>query len=376
MNSILNEISKLRGGSPIRIDRKNRNRHCILVQETDGTKTAYCFSVPIYNIKTRKLLDRSFHSRQQGAYVCGSNADITVDNEIRMENAEGFCRWNLNAPIGRISNKEIACGADSLFPTTNGLAWRAWTKNGPVRFTLEGSSPLWTVRANDKYFALMQEEFRPFVTVFAIGTANAAGEVIAPARVDYQKLSDQQYELTVSPLSPMGSYVLLEINLHEPKLFQDTTVESANPKTNNAFGGVAFLGTTAAYGEQWLYSRQDFSSVIDMLDKQVNRAMWHLPYYGVGTIPLSTYRTKARFCSFGSNWDNKVAAASSISDSESNDGYQSLNITALITNSQTKHIIPTDGLILKPKVKNSGFSVIATGDSYYSPQILEMNFLT
>jgi hypothetical protein len=33
-----------------------------------------------------------------------------------------------------------------------------------------------------------------------------------------------------------------------------------------------------------------------------------------------------------------------------------------------------EGFILKAKRKNSGFSVVATGDNYFFPQILEVNY--
>lgn len=107
--------------------------------------------------------------------------------------------------------------------------------------TVQVSSPFWTVRANDQCFALMQEDFRPFVTISAIGTAGLEQEVIAPARIDYQKQTDQTYELTLTPLSPMGTYVLLEANLHEPKLFQDTTVESKIQKPTMPLGRLRLL---------------------------------------------------------------------------------------------------------------------------------------
>ena len=60
MNSILNEITKLRKGKPLAIDRKNKNRYRIVTFESDGSKTAYYFSAPIYNNKSKKLIDKTF----------------------------------------------------------------------------------------------------------------------------------------------------------------------------------------------------------------------------------------------------------------------------------------------------------------------------
>lgn len=92
--------------------------------------------------------------------------------------------------------------------------------------------------AEDKFFALMSEKFRPFVVVSCIGTVSEGSNIIAPAKISFLKITDRKYEITVSPCSTLGESVFFEINLHEAKLFQDTTVESNNPKTNNAFGSV------------------------------------------------------------------------------------------------------------------------------------------
>lgn len=374
MNSILSEIAKLREGRPISIDYKNTNRYRILVRETDATTTAYYFSAPIYNKETRKLLELRFHSNAQGIASTGSNAKITISDAIYMENDQGSCRLDIATTFVPISDKEIACGTGRLFPTTNGVAYLAHVKEGGVEMTVQVSSPFWTVRANDQCFALMQEDFRPFVTISAIGTAGLEQEVIAPARIDYQKQTDQTYELTLTPLSPMGTYVLLEANLHEPKLFQDTTVESKNPKANNAFGTVAFVGDTAALGEQWLYSRLDYSIIPELTGRRIEKATLHFPRYGHSYVSLKAFQIFSRFCSFGSNWENKVPAASVLSDSILREGHQSLDITGLLTNPKTGFFHRSEGLILRPGTKGSGFSAVATGDSCFAPPILEINF--
>ena len=90
MNSILGEISTLRKGAPLVIDYKNSNRYRLVAIEPNGTKTAYYFSSPIYNNRTRKAVDMKFHSNGGIAYTTGSNANITVGNSVRMENSEGF----------------------------------------------------------------------------------------------------------------------------------------------------------------------------------------------------------------------------------------------------------------------------------------------
>ena len=86
MKSVLGEISKLRKGLPIVIDYNNSNRYRVVAKEDDGSKTAYYFSTPIYNYKSRGLIDGKFHSNGGAVYAVGSNASITVFKNIFMEN--------------------------------------------------------------------------------------------------------------------------------------------------------------------------------------------------------------------------------------------------------------------------------------------------
>ena len=230
------------------------------------------------------------------------------------------------------------------------------------------------MRSNDKYFALMKEQFRPMVVFSCIGALDETGTVIAPAKIEYQKLSDKKYRIVLRATSPLARYVLFEANLYENKLLQDTTVESGNPTTNNAFGSVAFIGNSSSYGEQWLYSKLDYARISEIMDKRIQKAILYMPRLNQSKVEFCAHKVSARFCSFGSNWNNKISGQASISDSSSRNGYQSLDLTPLLINAYTGTIVKSDGFILKPKIKGRGFSTVATGDSYYAPQILEINF--
>ena len=99
-----------------------------------------------------------------------------------------------------------------------------------------------------------------------------------------------------------------------------------------------------------------------------------MPKLNQSKVEFSAYKVSARFCSFGSNWNNKIPGEIPVSDSSSQNGYQSVDFTSLLVDSRTKTITKSEGLIIKPKIKGAGFSVIATGDSYLAPQIMEINF--
>lgn len=166
---------------------------------------------------------------------------------------------------------------------------------------------------------------------------------------------------------------MIEANLYEAKLMQDTTVESKNPKMNNAFGSIGFIGSTKEYGEQWLYTRPDFSKMRELNDKRILRAVLHLPRLNNDSVELAMSRVAARFCSFGSNWNNKISEASLLADSKITDHYIDLNLMPIISDERGR-LLRQEGFILKAKKKNSGFSVITTGDSYLMPQIIEINY--
>lgn len=397
MQSIWSEIHKLRSETPLNgseahingseaqknrsertfaIDYHNSNRYRLVLQEIDGSKTAYYFSTPIYNRDTRKLVDISFRLINGNICTTGSNSKITLADSVLMTNVEGSCSIELPQNCDFVSSKEVCCGNIVLIPTVNGVAFKCDFKaNEKISFIVNVEEPFLNIRANDRCFALMRERFKPFVVFSCIGAADKTGDIIAPAKIEYQKLTDNKYRLEFSSISPVAEYIIFEANLYENKLFQDTTVESKNPSINNTFGSVAFLGNTSAYGEQWLYSRLDYSKISEIMDKRVQNAVLHIPKLNKSGIQLSATNVKARFCSFGSNWNNKIASGEPISDSSASTSYQSLDITNLLVEPRMRTITQSEGMILRTRDKSNEFSVITTGDSYYSPQILQVNFI-
>ncbi len=372
--SILQEIRKIRRDDWVGIDYKNNNRYRVVLNEKNGTKTAYYFSCPVYNTKTRKAVELKFHKKEGAIYSIGSNSNITFSDCIRMENMEGYANITLDSVVSPISTNELICGDSRIYPTVNGFMYKINCKNmKSFSFDLEVGRMFMDVRSNNKCFSLMNEKFRPFITVSCIGTADVNSNIIAPAKLYYKKLNDRKYCLTVSSCSPIGKWILLEANLYEPKLIQDTTVESMNPSSNNAFGSTAFIGNTNEYGEQWLYSRPDFDKLSDLRGKRMIKATLHLPRYNCFNNELQCFGVSGRFCSFGTNWANKISVSSHVADSFFDRNYQSIDLTNVVID-KFGSLTSSNGFILRPKTKNCGFSTVATGDSYYAPQILEVNF--
>ena len=372
MISIPKEILKIRQSVPLSVDQRNNNRYRVVTNERDGTQTAYYFSTPIYNDRTQKILDMKYHIKDETIYSIGSNSNITITNSIRLDNQDGYCVITLSSKPTLISEHEVSCGNERFYPTANGLAIRSLCCNSvPFTLTFEISKPFLDIRSNNKYFALMSKNFQPFLVVSCIGSEDANGNIIAPVKLSYQKITDRKFTISFDTCTSLAKSFIIEANLYEPKLFQDTTVESANPKTNNAFGSVGFIGTTKEFGEQWLYSRPDFNKMPELIDKKILRAILHLPKLNAGAVDLSSYGVLARFCSFGSTWDNKIGESTLYANSENTDNYIDIDLTSILSDKHGR-LLDSQGFILKSKQKDCGFSVISTGDSYFYPEILEI----
>ena len=128
--SIVKEIISLRHGKPIFMDFKNSNRYRLVAAEEDGTKTAYCFSTPIYNQQTRKLVNLSFDRLDDGFHLTGSSAHITVAQDIRLDSPDGSCYLSLQGGNVYPEGCGLVWGRHTLYPTTNGIACQSDCSGG------------------------------------------------------------------------------------------------------------------------------------------------------------------------------------------------------------------------------------------------------
>ena len=104
----LREIEYLRGNKSFVIDTDNSNPFKILVNEIDGT-TAYCFSMPIYNEKSKRLVNRKFYSKVNAAVFVGSNSVITVHrNHFVLKNQEGSISFDMPISNLKLKNGQYA----------------------------------------------------------------------------------------------------------------------------------------------------------------------------------------------------------------------------------------------------------------------------
>lgn len=351
MQSVLSAVQNLRS-SPLDVDIRNSNRYRLTSYEPDGSKTSYYFGVPIYNRDTRKLVSLAFRQGENGIFHSASNSEIELSDVLKMKNSCGTVTLGLPLTAKLVSENRAVFGNSEVFPTLNGVAVAC--DGGTI--TVETSKPL-NVRANDRFFALMEEEFKPFAVISCIGAIAPDGSVSSPARLTYQKLSDTKYSLSF-----FGGRVLFEINTYESKLFSDTTVERENPSVNNVFGSVGFLGNSPFYGEQRLYSRVDASLLRDLSDFEIVKATWRFPMLKETDAKLFVSSVSMRFCSFGSDWKNKIAPDRLLAESYIEKGFFCFDISDLET--------LRNGVL----VTSDKLAVVPTGDCSYAPQILEIRY--
>lgn len=371
-SSVLEEIRSLRTNK-LKIDYNNSNRYCLIAKEDDGTETAYCFSTPIYNINSRSLINLRFIESNDGICFTGSNSQIKINNEIFLKNTYGAIKISTNNSVHKLINNAVVSSSYTLTPTLNGVLFKTNDRKFTIR--VESSEPFMKIRSNSKYLAYMKEKFEPLMTLSAIGTADRYGSIYAPAIVSYKKINDKECEITITSSTLTDSQIMFEVNMYEQKLFQDTTVESRNPKENNSYGGIAFIGNSEAFGEQWLYSRIDLSKIHQIVEKKAKLVKLHIPIYNNSSVNLTSHRTATRFCSFGSNWNTKIGLSRIISNTQKKGNYQTLNLTQSLINPKNGNIKATEGFILRTQEKGGLFVPLATGDCYFSPQILEINYI-
>lgn len=366
---MLSELKFLGGESDFVIDEQNSNRYRILTKGTKGC-AAYYFSTPIYSIQTNELVRMNFEKYDNKYLFRGSNSVITVsDDKCIFENQDGKAVLIFNERIKIQETPNTETSPISVTPTVNGIKVVAKTKCLKMRLIVETECE--EVRSGSTYLSVMKEKFKPFLSVATLFANNADGAV-ASVELEYQE-DGLEYELDLCHELVDGE-LCFEVNLYEPKLFQDNVVTSAVPEQNNVYSAIAFLGSTEWYGETWLYSRLDFTKIPELLTERVGKILLHIPTLGATSKNIEAFVCTKRFCSFGSTWAKKPSAGKKISDSINAGKYITIDVTNAFNVQFNSKLVENEGLIIKKEKNMNEFVPIATGDCYFAPQILEIEF--
>lgn len=334
----------------------NTNPYRLSIATDDGMN-AYYGSVPLYS-KDNILLNPKWSKTDYGARFDGVNARVECFNEkVVLRNGGG--------------SVEIDFYDDVLLePTYNGVMVRC--DFGKTKLTVKAQKPM-NIYDNGCCFALMQGDNAPFLTISCLYGCN--GKEKHPIYAHSEETGAAVRNVVING-KPDTTALFFEINLYAPKIIFDTTVSSAEPTKNNAYGGVAFLGQTEEFGEQSLYTRFDCAQFWDLNFYKVKEANLYLPAYGGDRTNgenafLSLNDLDFPWCSFGTTWENKVNPSAILSEIRKQLKYEVADVTDIIKRIITRKELRDFGTVIKAS-RGYGYRILSTGDNYYRPQILEI----
>lgn len=351
---------------------KLENRYAYRLQKKNGAESKFCFTTPIANGSA--AVEKRFEIHSDCYSFQGSKGRVDIcpegivlhdpEYEIRLlwEKEQGF---HISEDRGRLISDEM-----SITPTFNGVLVTQ-RYHGPLYFTcMIKSEKKAHIRMNSKSFACMKDTFMP---VFTLCTMYGGTGLENPGvNLAMKQENDSKVRLRMIASDNQAQAVCWEVNLYEPKLIMDTTVESARANENNVYGNVAFLGHTSDHGVQYLYSRFDLPKLENDPQKKMKRFLLYIPYYKAGEQGFRMSAPFRRFCSFGSNWANKMPATEFGVKYEKHDGYFTFDLSKYLLGADGKFKENT-GVVLYSSAPE-GVSILSTADNYDRPQIVEIQY--
>lgn len=337
-----------------------------------GSETHTCFS----SIPLKGTTDPSPIGEEKNAFFfCGTNCIIALkENNLYLLSNNGYLCVQIGSRAVENRQKDNALFNEvfDTIPTFNGAMIRLkGIKEHGFQCVVTTNIPYVKIRKNDKNIALMKAPFSPYAVLSTLFVKTAEGNHF-PLLVDAAERQPGKTELTFTHNGVCGD-AFFEINMYESKLIQDTTVESFHPAQNNAFGSTAFLGTTREFGEQWLYSKMNLKAV-KTDPASIKSANLIIPVFEGDTDQLEAIELSSRFCSFRSNWNNKLLFKTykTANIEQACKSWISISLTEQIKNELYMGQDESSGFILRQKGEGAAPVLISTGDSFAFPQILEI----
>lgn len=370
MNEIAHEIlSKLHGERVIEANEDTANRHRLFIKENGGV-SAYHFSVPI-----RKEADGNgfgeFYDADGSHIMNGTNCRVIIKDTITM--VSGDTKICIDVPhmhewcrVG----KDIICGNVKITPTLNGICMHCRVGLGETfAVSIATENTYEEHQYNSKYFAFMKQKFVPSFTVSPIGVKGdeSFGALLLTA---YKEKEAGRYHLTFTSPDTSGE-MFVEFNMYEPKLIQDTTVESAHPDENNAYGVAAFVGHSDIFGAQQLYMKFNYPMLGDLGKERISNIKLYLPILGGDMPPLEALHMDNRFCSFGSVWNKRIKPSDQYLPVKYHNGFCCIDLSEAMID-RTGRLKFSNGFHLRADRDSVGYCSLATGDSHLFPSVLEV----
>ena len=377
MYSTVEAICALRGELCLDISEELHSRYCVNVREKEAT-VSYYFSAPIRALTGGPLLNMEWLCEEDDVFVhhaSGCSVYVRADS-ILFKSPSDTVRVQFSASEKwSCKGKELVGEKVRLECTLNGIGVRIFgEKKEQVAVCVTPSCLDYDTRVNSKFFAIMKSKFHPVFTVSILGSSLEGG-VLAPLVLKSQfHKSIKKYRISTSVPDTCAGDVWMEMNMYEPKLLQDTTVESASPKENNAFGSVAFVGYSDVFDEQQLYIKFDYSRFTEMKHKHLVGVRLWLPLLSSQST-LEAYAMNTRFCSFGSTWNRRVPHSKVKLPVVQKKDFCCVDLSQTMIDASGR-LKFSNGLLLKAAGGEGMVCILTTGDNYMAPPILEFKYLS
>ena len=364
--SPLEIVAELSGSKSLDVDTIQTNRYCVKLHSAKG-RDAYYFGTPIYNADSRKLVRCKFVAANGCYQFVGSSCEVTVTaTQIKMTRGKQKFAINLGKTYSwDVRNGFLFSNQLSIAPTYNGfcIAGNILQMSFDTLLNFEHQN----IRTSQNCVCFMESRFKPIVVMSALFSAKQKAGCY-PLQIRYRENTSKEGNLSFLSEDLLCNGIC-EINFYEPKLIQDTPVSGKYPKENNAFGPIAFVGKSAFYGIQWLYTRLDVNKLPELQHKYIRDMKLYIPRFTNTPVALDIFELSNRFCSFGSTWSNKIAREDRHEEVKNKGDYVCIDLTPQYTNQGL--LTESAGMVITPARESElGYQVISTGDSYIMPPIL------
>lgn len=372
MYSALNDIKKIRRGKAFGGWKYINNPYCIEICECDGSLTHYYFSVPVFSDSGR-LIERAFHSDKTANCFRfeGSNARVIVNNHITVQNDRGACVLHIDPQITKLTQGKLLGKQTRLLPTYNGVLCDFYCRSDhQIAFELEVAADSVTGWGNGQCLAFRSCE-APLASVSFIGAAKD-GEVCSPLSMSVEPLSQNRFHVLISHNDTAADHIVFEFNMHRQKLILDSSVESKDPSFNNAYGSSVFIGNNDWMGNIMLLAKPNGECYSNDLGKKIRFAgLYYSTFHNLKQVP-ECYSVSKHFCVLGINWNNKPNEEEKQSLTQRGSNYYCYDLTNLFIDPISHVLCIPNGWVQKAALHDQSTTIVATGDSYYLPPILEI----
>ena len=363
----LDEVLQLTSDQSLSLSPKQSNRYGLQFVNENGGENYY-FSTPIYRQDKNKLLCLRFEQQGDSYIFWGSNCVIVLNKkQIRFIRKSEELIVLFKTPIAwNFDNGSLFSEQLSISPTYNGVMLAG--DLDVMQFDVFTNIYYQEFRKSKNCVGLMENHFKPIFNFSAL-FARGEDDELSPLIVSYFEKNKQEGKVAFFSTDERCTQGVIELNFYEPKMMQDTPVSEKRPAENNAFGAIAWMGQSSFYGSQWFYFRPEFHNVPEMKNKVIQKITLYLPCWNTSDLLLEMHNLQSRFCSFGSNWENKIGTGECKYAANQEDGYLSIDVTKLY--SYSGQLTASIGTVLIARPTNqASFQIISTADCYARPPIL------